>query len=85
MAVYFDHRIEAPESSGTPFLIAWHGTQPVLAVGSISPVTGGNVNLYHQHVRDLSIADDHAIESLLLCLAEYVVIDSFTVCPVCVG
>lgn len=59
MAVYFDHRIEAPENSGTPFLIAWHSTQPVLAVGSINPATGGSVELYHQHVSKMYIMAAH--------------------------
>ncbi|XP_023267040.1 intraflagellar transport protein 140 homolog isoform X1 [Seriola lalandi dorsalis] len=48
MAVYFDHRIEAPESSAVPSQLTWHSALPVLAVASSSPATGGNVDLYLQ-------------------------------------
>ncbi|CAN9508576.1 unnamed protein product [Ophioblennius macclurei] len=48
MAVYFDHRIEAPESSDVPLQLSWHSALPVLAVASSSPASGGNVDLYLQ-------------------------------------
>ncbi|XP_071318478.1 intraflagellar transport protein 140 homolog [Trachinotus anak] len=48
MAVYFDHRIEAPESSAVPSQLTWHSALPVLAVASSIPATGGNVDLYLQ-------------------------------------
>lgn len=50
MAVYFDHRVEAPESSDVPSQLTWHLALPVLAVSSSSPTAGGNVDLYLQQV-----------------------------------
>uniref|UniRef100_A0A673G7I8 Intraflagellar transport protein 140 homolog n=1 Tax=Sinocyclocheilus rhinocerous TaxID=307959 RepID=A0A673G7I8_9TELE len=55
MAVYFDHRVEAPDSSGAAVLISWHSSVCVLAVGSVNPSTGGCVDLYLQQVRDDSV------------------------------
>ncbi|XP_047465018.1 intraflagellar transport protein 140 homolog [Mugil cephalus] len=48
MAVYFDHRIEAPESSGAPIQITWHSALPVLAVASGNHAVGYIVDLYLQ-------------------------------------
>uniref|UniRef100_A0A671LI78 Intraflagellar transport protein 140 homolog n=1 Tax=Sinocyclocheilus anshuiensis TaxID=1608454 RepID=A0A671LI78_9TELE len=48
MAVYFDHRVEAPDSSGAAVLISWHSSVCVLAVGSVNPSTGGCLDLYLQ-------------------------------------
>lgn len=50
MTVYFDHRIEAPESSDVPTQLAWHPALPVLAVASSNSTIGGNVDLYLQQV-----------------------------------
>ncbi|KAM9716097.1 intraflagellar transport protein 140 homolog isoform 2-T2 [Menidia menidia] len=48
MAVYFDHRVDAPENVDVPITLAWHSTIPILAVASSSPAAGGNVDLYLQ-------------------------------------
>ncbi len=50
--MYFDHRVEAPDSSGAAVLISWHSSVCVLAVGSVNASTGGCVDLYLQQVRD---------------------------------
>ncbi|KAM7381798.1 hypothetical protein PAMA_012582 [Pampus argenteus] len=48
MSVYFDHRIEAPESSDVPSQLTWHPALPVLAVASSNSTAGSNVDLYLQ-------------------------------------
>lgn len=53
MAVYFDHRIEAPEGRDAPTRLTWHTALPLLAVASTSSTGAANVDLYLQQVNTI--------------------------------
>lgn len=54
MAIFFDHQVQAPDTSGHVD-ICWHQEHPLLAVASRNDGGGGFVQLYDDEVIIINI------------------------------
>lgn len=46
MSLYFDIRVQSPETASISTLIAWHNNYPLLAIAAYSQDKGGFVTIY---------------------------------------
>lgn len=55
MAVFFNHRVQSPESNRSPYLLEWHPSQALLAVASKDEAADedGVVNIHQDQVSRL--------------------------------
>ncbi len=50
MALFFDYKIQTPLSEANFIFFEWHSTFPILAIGSYSRETTGQVHVHFEEV-----------------------------------